>query len=157
MELTAREDIEAPLDAVFRAISDFEGFERAILRRGADVVRLDALTAPGVGMCWEVAFEYRKKRRKARVELVAFDRTGGLTMRGISAGVQADFEVALVALSRARTRMDVTATLTPTTLPGRLLLQPLKLAHATMTRRFRQRVAEFAGKVEDSYRKAALA
>ena len=37
MKLATREDIDAPIEAVFRELSDFDSFERAILRRGAEV------------------------------------------------------------------------------------------------------------------------
>ena len=151
MELTAREDIEAPLDEVFRAVSDFEAFERAVLRRGSEVARTDTLEVAGTGMCWEVSFDFRGKMRKATLELVEFNAPEGLKMLGKSSGVEVVFNVELVALSRARTRLDIKADIQGTNLPARLALQPMKLAHSSIQKRFRRRVAEFASKVEDNW------
>ena len=41
MKLSTREDIEAPIGTVFDAVTDFDGFERQLLRRGVDVTRDD--------------------------------------------------------------------------------------------------------------------
>ena len=35
MKLSTREDIAASIDAVFAELTDFDGFERAALRRGS--------------------------------------------------------------------------------------------------------------------------
>ena len=153
MELTAREDIEAPLEEVFRAVSDFEGFERAVLRRDADVVRTDNLDVVGKGMCWDVKFGFRGKPRTAQLEIIAFNPPDNMKVLGRSGGVEVDFNVDLVALSRARTRLDITADVAATNLPARLLLQPMKLAHSNILKRFRKKIAVFASKVEDDWQK----
>ena len=50
MRFTTKQDIEAPLDFVYRTMTDFEGWERAAMRRGAEVERTDKLTRVGPGM-----------------------------------------------------------------------------------------------------------
>lgn len=151
MELTAREDIEAPQDAVFDAISDFESFERIVLRRGAEVRRTDNQSVAGKGMCWNVAFGFRGRPREADLEIVEFNRPENMLVKGNSGGVEVDFRVDLVALSRGRTRLDIRSDVKATSLPARLLLQPMRLAQSNILRRFRKKIAVFAGKVEDDW------
>ena len=52
MKLEAKHDVEAPAAFVFAQLADFEGWERAAMRRGADVTRLDTLRTVGPGMTW---------------------------------------------------------------------------------------------------------
>ena len=65
MELTAHEDIEAPQDRVFAMMADFDTIERQAMRRGLDVTRTG--DGPGAGMAWDVAFQFRGKRRAAPI------------------------------------------------------------------------------------------
>ncbi len=157
MELTAREDIEAPQEVVFEAVSDFDSFERAILRRGAELRRTDETGGVGEGMCWEVDFAWRGRSRRAELEVVGFNRPDGVAVKGHSGGVEVHFTVDLVALSRARTRMELRADVRATNLPARLLLKPMTLAQAGILKRFRKKVAVFAGKVEDDWSAARRA
>ncbi len=151
MELTAREDIEAPIDEVFRAVSDFEAFERAVLRRGAEVRRTDTQGSIGAGMSWDVVFAFRGKTRTAELRIAEFNGIDAMKVLGHSGGIEVDFNVELVALSRARTRLDIRVEISATNLPARLLLQPMRLAQSNILKRFRKRVAVFASKVEDDW------
>ena len=62
MKFSTKEDIDAPIDAVFEMLCEFDQFERAAMRRGAEVQRVDQLAEPGVGMLWEAAFDNARQR-----------------------------------------------------------------------------------------------
>lgn len=155
MKFETREDIEMPLEALFARISDFEGYERAAMRRGAEVVRVDNLRAPGEGMRWKAAFDMRGKRRDVEVVLSEYDVPNAMTFDAESQGLDVKMLVELVALSRARTRLSIAITLAPKTLSARLLVQSLKLARGNIAKRFKLRVADFAKDVEDRNRRSA--
>ena len=149
MKLATREDISAPIEAVFEQISDFDGFERAALRRGAEVARTDNLAVHGAGMSWRASFDYRGRMRQAELELVEYDVPNGMRVEARSTSVEFDMVVELVAMSRARTRMNMTVEARPRTIPARLMIQSLKLARQNVVKRFRKRVGEFAADVEE--------
>ena len=154
MKFSAREDIEAPIDHVFERASDFAGFERSAMRRGADVQRLDAGTTAGVGSTWKVAFDFRGRRRDVTAKIVSFDPPNGFTAEATSGGLDSITTLELLPLSPRRTRMSFAIELKPTSLSARLMLQSLKLAKQSLSKRFKKRVAEFAQDIEDRHRKA---
>lgn len=147
MKFTSRQDIHAPIERVFAELSDFNGFARRLIKRGAELRRVDA-GAEGVGMAWEGRFTWRGKKRKARAEVVSFTPPEGYAVRTVTGGLEALATVELIALSRSRTRVVVTLELLPRTLSARLLVQSLKLTRGTLNRRFEARVAAFAGDLE---------
>lgn len=153
MELTAREDIEAPQERVFAALSDFDLIERQAMRRGAEVIR--TAEGPGAGMAWRVTFQFRGRPRVAEVTLTEFDRPDRMIFRTVSGGLEVDFTLDVVALTPNRTRINVTSVLAPKTLSARLLVQSLKLAKGGMDKRFRKRMAELAGGLESRLRGVA--
>lgn len=149
MKFTTREDIAADIEFVFASVSDFDGMERAALRRGAEVVRTDNLSAPGKGMTWKVSFTYRNRDREANLELTDFDAPYGLTLFSKVSGIEAEVTVDLVSLSPQRTRMNLDVNLKPKSIPARLLLQSMKLARANIVKKFRHRVSDYAQNIED--------
>ncbi len=155
MKFETREDIEMPLEALFQRISDFEGYERGAMRRGAEVVRVDNLQATGEGMRWKAAFDIRGKRRDIEVVLSEYDAPNGMVFDAESQGMDVKMLVDLVALSRARTRLSISVELSPKTLSARLLVQSLKLARGNIAKRFKLRVADFAKDAEDRHRRSA--
>ena len=155
MQLTASEDIEAPIDAVFAEITDFKRFERGAMRRGAEVARTDTLAEPGVGMCWQARFALRGRMRDVTLRLSAYDPPDGIVIDVDAATVAAVMRVDLVALSRARTRIGVDLGVTPRNLAGRLMIQSVKLARGDLAKRFRLRVADYAMEVEDRLKRSA--
>lgn len=149
MELTTSEDIEAPLDAVFAAVADFDVLERSALRRGIDVRRTDQMFEPGPGMAWATTFAFRGKTRTANIEVTQYDRPESLTFAGTSGGLDVGVSMELVALSRSRTRLTMKVAPRPRTLSARLLMQSMKLAKGNIGKRFRVRVADYAKDIED--------
>lgn len=152
MKFSTKEDIQAPIDAVFDMLCDFESFERAAMRRGAEVQRLDDRKEPGVGIMWDAKFTMRGKRRELQLEMVEFDRPNDMAFESTSPGVLGRTSFELIALSRTQTRVVVALELKPLTLSARLLVQSLKLAKTSLTQKFKKRVAEYAVSMEERYR-----
>ena len=98
MKFSTKVDIEAPIDDVFAALTDFDGFERAALRRGADVVRMGQPRPNGVDQVWRVTFAYRGKLRQLTARLVALDRPNALRFQGTAKSLDGQMLVDLVAL-----------------------------------------------------------
>lgn len=151
MKLSTNEDINAPVEAVFDMFCDFEVFERAAIKRGAQVRRVDRLTAPGRGMMWQADFDLRGKRRQVEVEMAIFDRPNEMLLESTSPGLLGTTTFEMTALSGDRTRVKVSLEVKPLTLPTRLLVQSLRLAKNSLTRKFKLRVAEHAKSMEDRY------
>ena len=152
MEFNARDDIEAPIDYVFDQVTDFQSFERSIMRRGGDVERLRGGDEAVVGTRWQVKFRMRGKERSVAAELVQVDRPNGVTIDVTSPSADGAMVVELVALSRARTRLIVSANVGAKTIAAKLLFQSIRFARAKTERRFKSMVSGFAEDVEARYR-----
>ena len=157
MKFSTKEDLEVPMDTVFDMLSDFDGFERAAMRHGADVIRTDDQDAIGEGMQWAVKAQVRGKMRAFDVRLATYDRPNQMNFKAESKNIEGKLLVELVALSRNRTRMRVELDVRPQTLSARLLMQSAKLARNTLNRRYKTRVAHFAEDIEDRHKRALRA
>lgn len=155
MQLTAREDIEAPLDRVFAELSDFETVERQALRRGIEVQRVDSVAGKGPGMQWATGFTFRGKMRNADITLSEYNPPERMVFTSVSGGLELETVIDLVALSRTRTRVAVASEFKPKTLSARLLVQSLKLAKGGVDKRFRNRMAGLAKDLEDKLKRQA--
>ena len=155
MQLTAREDIEAPIDRVFAELSDFENIERQAMRRGIDVRRTDSLPQPGKGTSWTAKFKFRGKSREAVIEIVEYAPPDRMRFQSVVGGLTTATVLELVALSRNRTRVSIASDLTPRTLSARLLVQSLKLAKGGIDKRFRKRVGLLAKDLENRLKSTA--
>lgn len=151
MELTAREDIEAPIDYVFEHVTDFASFERSIMRRGGDVERVSGGDGAEIGTKWSVKFRLRGKERTVNAEIVQVDKPNGLTIDVTSPSADGTMGIELVALSRAR--MIVTAEAGAQTIPAKLMFQSLRFARAKTEGKFKTMVCNFAEDVDKNYRR----
>jgi len=152
MKFSTKEDVEAPIGHVFEQVTDFDGFERMALRRGADVQRTDTLAAPGVGMSWSGSGKIRGKTRDITAQVTRYDPATDLCLSAQSDGFDIGLEVELVALSPGRTRMRVSVELSPRNLSARLLLQSAKLARRNLTQRYKERISGYALDMEKRYK-----
>lgn len=144
MKLSTSEDIDAPIESVFEAVSDFAAFERRLLRRGIDITRDESTPHDQVGAHWNATVEWRGHAYEVDARLASINPSDGYVIESSSNGVECLASVDLVTLSETRTRLFVSFDLRPATLSARLLLQSLKLAKGNLTRRFEARVHEFA-------------
>lgn len=148
MKLSTREDIEAPIETVYGAISDFAAIERELRARGVSVEPDPAGPEAGIGRRWHARATWRGRPHAIDAELVALEAGRGYSIVSTSGGVVATTEVDLVALSKSRTRMLLSIDLRPTTLSSRLLVQSLKLAKGRLSERLKARVSEVARRIE---------
>lgn len=152
MKFSAKHDIDAPSAFVFGMLSDFDGWERAAMRRGADVVRTDRLTAGTPGMSWRVNFTFRGRKRQVDLKLIGIAPMTKLEFSGASPAMNATMMIDIVEMSSRRSRLHMTADITPLTLSAKLFIQSLRLARARMDRKFAKRVANIATDIEARYR-----
>ncbi|NCM97477.1 MAG: SRPBCC family protein [Rhodobacterales bacterium] len=154
MKLSTRADIEVPLAQVFEDFANVEAWERAALRRGAEVTRTASLPAPGVGMAWQARFDYRGKPRDLTVTVSAIEAPNRLAFDGTSKSVDGTLTVEFLELGARRTRVKISTEIKPRTLSARLLLQSLKLAKTRIKTRFEARVTKLCADIEDRHRAA---
>jgi hypothetical protein len=152
MKLTAKEDIEAPVGFVTSVLTDFDMWERAALRRGAEVDRLDTLRKPGAGMEWKVGFDYRGKKRVIELKLLKLVPEETLVFDCMAQPAEAILTIDMAEMGARRTRVVVDLEIKPRTLAARLFLQSMRLAKAKVTRRFALRLAQVGADIEDRYR-----
>lgn len=151
MKLSCKHDIEAPHAFVFRQLADFDSWELAAMRRGADVSRTDKLRLAGPGMSWLARFAYRGKNRSMEVHLLRLDDPGNLTFSGNSSIADANVGIDLMELSSKRTRVQVDLDVKPKSLGAKLYVQSLRLTRSRVDRNFAQNVAQMAAEIEDRY------
>lgn len=155
MKLSTREDIEVPLAQVFADFADVEAWERAALRRGAEVTRTDSLGAIAPGMAWHAIFDYRGKPRDMVVTLAEIDAPHRLAFTGTSGSVDGTMTLEFLELGARRTRVTIGTEVKPRTLSARLFLQSLKLAKTKIKTRYDDRIAKLCADIEDRHRAAS--
>ena len=123
------------------------------MRRGAEVMRLDARRDVGPGMTWETQFRYRAKDRKAIIRLDAIAPTSSLALTATSSLLDAVANVEVLDLGAKRTRVEVRLELKPKTIAARIYVQSMRLARARVERTFSQRVAQLTVEIEDRFKR----
>lgn len=147
MHLSSRTDIEAPIAFVYGVLADFDAWERAGLRRGADISRTDKLRSPGPGMAWSVRFRFRGRDRALDIRLTGLEPEQKLAFAGKGKLVDGDMVLELMSLSPRRTRLILHLDVRPLTLGARLFLQSVKFAKGRVQARLNNRLASFAREI----------
>jgi hypothetical protein len=145
MKFSTRADMEAPVGRTFDTLSDFGAFERFARRRGVEVTRS---AQAGEAQGWHLRFSLRGRKREMSVRLADFERPERMTFAAESKSFDLEFALTLIALSKSRTRLGVELDVRPRSLSGRLLLQSMRLAKSSYSRRFETAIRSFAEKLE---------
>ncbi len=153
MKLTTKQDVEAPVAFVYKVLTDFDGWERSAMRRGADVNRSDKLRQPGPGMTWIAKFFYRGKDRTVTVRVDAMDPLAHLAMAAFSPVVEGTCKLDLLEMAARRTRLQLVIDIKPKSFGAKLYFQSLKLAKGRVDRTLQKRTASLAAEIEERYRR----
>lgn len=154
MKLSTRDDIDAPLDEAFAAVSDFDYLERQILRRGVQIVRTDTLTKPGVGMTWRGDVSWGTHTYDVQCRLADWAPPNLVLLTAHSGGLSCELELNLSSLARQSTRLRAAMVVRANSFRERMLLHSLQLAKARLARQFEEIVRGYA---DDAGRRAAAA
>lgn len=149
MHIHTRADIEAPQDFVFRHITDFDHFERAAMRRGARVSRVQ--DGGGPGTAWDIAFHFRGRDYDVRTTVTGMDPPEALRLDSLARGLTGVTRAELVPLSPRATRLSLDLEIGAAGMAGRLLLQPVKLVKGRIEERIAARVGAWAEEVGRRY------
>ncbi|WP_299813901.1 SRPBCC family protein [uncultured Jannaschia sp.] len=152
MKFVATEEIAAPVEDVWAAVTDFDAFEA----RASQRVSLER-RPPGpasLGTVWDGQAEVMGTSRDVEMRLSELKAPHVIAMTGKSDGLNLLANAQLEVLGPRRTRLTVTTAAEGNSLGARLVLQPLKLAKKTLLQRYRGYVANFARRIEKGSRRA---
>jgi len=151
MKLTAKTDLEAPVEFLHAYLCDNATWEREAIRRGVEVERPADMPLTGVGAGWRIKVPFRGRVRKVllRVDEIVQDQTIAYSFEGQALVGTTVLEVK--ALSPRRCRLKVTIDAKPKTLAARLFLNTLRLARRKVEERFEKRVGQLGARVEERY------
>lgn len=152
MRFKVQQDVAAPIDFVFAQLTDFKSMERAAMRRGAKVQRVDTLTGLVPGMSWDANFTMRGKNRDIKIEISEIEPPSRILVTSRSSSMGGNMVVDLMSLSRQRTRITSNLELEPKNLTSKLLVQSMKLARRSLEKRLDERVGGFAKLIESRYK-----
>jgi carbon monoxide dehydrogenase subunit G len=148
MKLNARQDVDLPIATVYARLTDFDGWQKAALRRGAMVARTDRMSHPAAGMSWSASFAYRGKPRQLDLSLDQIVPPERLAFSGSGPNLTGTVAIDLVEMAPQRTRVMVKLEIKPRTLVARLFIQSLKLGRSSVEDKFRARVAQVLAEIE---------
>jgi len=148
MKFSNRVDVALPADKLFEQITDIPVIERAALRKGVKLRRLDSLAEKAAGMSWDVGFRLRGKDRQMIVDVTRFDRPTRVEYKGVSTSFDVTLILDLTEFSQSRTRLSTELELKPRTLGARLLLQSARLGRGKLDQRYDARIKGFLRDLE---------
>jgi uncharacterized protein YndB with AHSA1/START domain len=140
MKFATTVHVDAPAEEVFASLSDFSRHVRRAESKGA---RIRVTDAPVFG--WTAAFDWNGAARELKGEVVRIDPPRGFAAEMVAPGVAGTIDIEVLSLGSTRSQVRVAMEWRPLTIPGRLLLQSLKLVKGKLDDRFAARVAEIAG------------
>jgi uncharacterized protein YndB with AHSA1/START domain len=148
MDFTADRIVAAPIGAVFAALTDFDRLAAEAEARGARATRSDTLAAPGAGMAWRIDYTMRGSARRALAQVTTWQPPDGLALAAQSNMLMIAATVGLTAPGPGRTRVQVAISVGARNLPGKILLQSLRLGRGKLDARLDAALARFAAQVE---------
>ena len=107
-------------------------------------------------MTWDLAFRLRGRAREVEVRMRRFDRPSGFVADSLSGGLEAVISLKLTEIPPGGTRMVSTINIQARSLPGRIIMQSLRLVRGRVRRRIAMRAEAFARRIEIDWRRKLI-
>lgn len=153
MKFDLTETIEAPAEAVWSQLVEWERFERAAAGRGAQVTRTGAANGIGIGSGWRGSIDLRGKTRSLEVTITDLARPERMEVDGQIGGMTAEMFLTLTPAAPARTILRMQLDLGARTMAARLILQSVRLARGRVTSRIEAGFARLGDRAEAAWRR----
>jgi hypothetical protein len=148
MNVEIVEAIAAPQERVFTEFTKFDEVVQNLTGRVATLTRIDAPAPIGVGSEWRGQFELRGVLRDLQARMTRFDPFDGYEMEALTTGLGITLVLALERIDPGATRLTLNCALRGLSLPGRMLLQPMRLLKTSVEESAAARVASHARRIE---------
>lgn len=148
MKFSSTEDIDAPIDAVFGLLGQFDFIEQMLVDRGARVQRGKDTPQQGLGTTWDACFVFQDKERNFAVEVIRFDAPTDIGFDIASRSIAGRATCVLVVQPQDRTRLHIQIEVEARTLTSKLLIQSMKLTKGTLDQKFDARIAGLAKDIQ---------
>lgn len=153
MKLTARTDLDVPVDVVYTSLADHASWEREAVRNGVEIERPAGTPDSGVGATWRVRGHFKGKSRKAviRIDQMTADQLIALSIDSPTMDGVARIEIVALSMRRSRVRMDLE--IKPKTLAARLFVNTMRLAKGRVQAKFERGLAHLGGRISSRYQR----
>ena len=139
--------VSAPVASVFDAYTDHERMEMLARARRAEVARGgDAADGP-LGLVWNVRAPFRGRMWEAELRIKEIESPRKVVVVSSGGAFTGAMTVLFEETGEAATRVTTRVEVTGVTVPAKMLVSTLALAHGEISRRFAARMAGFAASV----------
>lgn len=139
MKLMTQETIDAPIEAVWDRLTDFDRLE-ALSRDHAEVTRVPDADQP----TWNAVVSFRGAQRNMCVFVTKMRGPDVLHVNGEGSGMEADIKMSLEAITPAKTVLTMSVLMRGKTFTGKAIVHGLKLARGTAQEKFEKRIRAIA-------------
>jgi uncharacterized protein YndB with AHSA1/START domain len=151
MDFIVEQDVDAPVAAVFAALTDFKRLETDARARGMNAERSDSMAAPGIGTAWRVEYMMRGGQRRALMQITAWTPPEGYAIAAQSNLMDLAATFRFTALGPATTRVRIEAQVSARSLPGRILLQSARLGRSRIDDRLSRGLERLCDRIATDY------
>lgn len=124
-------------------LADFDGLERLARQNTIEITRTAEGDAAGQGRVWQIRALYKGVSRALEARVAQVTPPEGFNITATTEGLHLALRLQVSASDDVAATAHFTATLTPRGLGGRLLVQPLRLAHRRVEEKFHTRLVAF--------------
>ena len=148
MRLSTHHEVAAPIDAVFRSLTDLERAKRAALRRGWTLQRLNDGAPDLPGAQWLLALDWRERPREVWIKLDRYARPDLVAFAAQSRRLDLHLRFDLSALAADRTRVAATLDIRGRGAVGKVIVAALRPWRRRLEQRFTARLSRILSRLD---------